>query len=119
MDDLDLLLGELSREAPPAGSLAQVGPRVRARLRQRAVTRYFLAAAAMLATLILAWPRPEPVAWPGVPEFAMPAPDFALSKSVVPVPSRSRVERPKAAIVGGDKLKLTTNDPKVVIYWSL
>ncbi len=119
MDELDLLLKDLAAEAPPEESLARVGPRVRRTLRMRAVTRYCLAAAAMLAAVVLAWPRAEEVPLPKMPEFHVPAPDFALSKSVVPVPSRSGIARPKATLAGGDKLKLSSTDPKVVIYWSL
>ncbi len=120
MDELERLLADLANEAPPAESLGRVAPRVKSALRRRALTRYVLAAAAMLAAGVFAWPNAEPLPpLPRVPDFSIPAPDFALSKTVVPVPSRSRVVRPKATLVDGDKLKLASTDPNVVIYWSL
>lgn len=123
MDELDDLLTGLSQQAPPSESLARVAPRVKSTLRRRAVTRYCLAAAAMLAAGFFALPQPEALPpLPAVPDFHLPAPDFALSKSIVPVPSRSRLARPqmpKAILTGEDKLKLASTDPNVVIYWSL
>ncbi|GAB4364887.1 MAG: hypothetical protein OHK0021_08640 [Bryobacter sp.] len=123
MDELDLLLRDMANEAPPAESLAKVGPRVRGTLRRRAVTRYCLAAAAMLATVLLAWPSAEPVPLPKVPDFSIPAPDFALSPRIFPSPSQSRMRpsRPRRMprLVDGDKLELASTDPNVVIYWSL
>jgi hypothetical protein len=132
MDELDLLLKDLAAEAPPADSLARVGPKVRGALRRRAITRYCLAAAAMLAAVVFAWPPQEAVPLPAVPDFSIPAPDFALSPfglsplTVPPTvlsPSQSR-QKPRPAqslprMVDGDKLELASTDPNVVIYWSL
>jgi hypothetical protein len=123
MDELENLLAGLAQEAPPADSLARVAPKVKSTLRRRAVTRYFLAAAAMLAAGFFAVPGADPLPpLPRVPDFAIPAPDFALSKTIAPVPSRSHLARPKApkaTVVAEDKLKLASTDPNVVIYWSL
>lgn len=123
MDELDDLLTGLSQQAPPSESLARVAPRVKSTLRRRAVTRYCLAAAAMLAAGFFAIPNPEPLPpLPRLPDLSIPAPDFALSKTIAPVPSRSHLARPKppkATMAGEDKLKLASTDPNVVIYWSL
>lgn len=123
MDELDRLLEDLSEEAPPADSIARVAPRVKNTLRRRTITRYTLATAAMLAAGFFALPNPEPLPpLPRLPEFSIPAPDFALSKTIAPVPSRSHLARPKtpkATMAGEDKLKLASTDPNVVIYWSL
>src|SRR5438045_3509069 len=98
MDDLDLLLGELSQEAPPAESLGRVAPRVRAAIRRRQFTQWTLAAAAMIAAVLLALPEkqadiplPEPV------QAIIAVPDLILS-SPAPAPlnlSRHRA-KPKA-----------------------
>jgi hypothetical protein len=119
MDELDLLLKDLANAPLPEESVARVAPRVRAALRRRAVTRYCLAAAAMLATVVFAWPEPEFIPPPQMPDFRIAAPDFALSIAPPPVPSQSRVAKPRPRVVDGDKLQLASTDPNVVIYWSL
>ncbi len=119
MDELDRLLKDLGNAPLPEDAVARVAPRVRATLRRRALTRYCLAAAAMLAAVVFAWPAPEAVPPPALPDFRIPAPDFALSPAPPPFPSRSRVVKPLPRVVDGDKLQLASTDPNVVIYWSL
>ena len=119
MDDLDLLLTNLRNEPLPEDSLNRIAPRVHQTLRRRRITRYTLAAAALLAatTLGLQTSQPDiPLPDPGKAIIAVPG-------LFIPVPApatlSSRRAKPKATIVDEHTVQLASTDKNVVIYWSL
>lgn len=115
MDDLDLLLNDLAQEAPPQASLDRIRPRLQATLRRRRVTRFTLAAAALIAVWQLVPPPADiPLPLPGeaiitVPDLVIAAPQIRLSQQ----------RRPKPRMLDENTVQLASTNPNIVILWSL
>lgn len=115
MDDLDLLLNDLAQEAPPQASLDRIRPRLQATLRRRRVTRFTLAAAALIAVWQLVPPPADiPLPLPGeaiitVPDLVIDAPQIRLSQQ----------RRPKPRMLDENTVQLASTNPNIVILWSL
>jgi hypothetical protein len=120
MDELDLLLDGLRREAPPADSLARIGPRFWRTIQRRRIAMACAATAATVLCLLgLSVVRQPELPLPAPPALRIPVPDLLISEPALPV-LRSRVKpRPQPRAVDAQTIQLASTDPNVVIYWSL
>jgi hypothetical protein len=119
MDDLDLLLTNLRDEPLPEDSLARIAPRVHQTLRRRRITRYTLAAAALLAATIASLPTSQPdIPLPDPGKAIISVPDLFIPVPAQPTLS-SRRAKPKATMLDEHTVQLASTDNNVIIYWSL
>lgn len=134
MDELEVWLGDLSRQEVPRDSLRRVSLGVQARLRKRRFGRFGLAAAALLALCFASFEElerraTEEIILPQAIEAVFPAPDLVISAPAVPagVSSwRPQLAQPmksqwvgEASWVGEAIVQLPSSDPNVVILWDL
>ncbi len=123
MDELEDLLAGLRQQAPPRESLERIGPRVHAALRRRRMTRYVLAAAALLAATIWMIPREaEPVPLPDPIRPVIAVPDLILNAPAPVMLSSHRAKptpRPRVRIVDEETIELASSNPNVKILWSM
>ncbi|WP_031500517.1 hypothetical protein [Bryobacter aggregatus] len=121
MDELELLLGRLAREAPPQKHLDRLRQRVHASIRRRRITRWTLAAALVLGAWQLTSIRETEILLPAPGEALIAVPDLILAPPVVAAPISRRAPRPKhvATPFDQDTIQLASTDKNVIIYWSL
>lgn len=117
MDELALLLDGLRREAPPADSLARIGPRFWRTIHRRRIALAFAATLICLLGFTLL-PQPD-VPLPAPPRLQIPVPELIFSAPAPPQVSRRVKPRPQPRVVDAQTIQLASTDPKVVIYWSL
>lgn len=132
MDDLEVLLADLSREPAPAESLRRVAQGVESKLRRRRMIQYFLAAAAIVTVCALSLQEMErramdEIALPRAVEAVFPAPDLFFSVPPLGPPVPASVSRVRPALkrtqapkwVGEAMVQLPSSDPNILILWDL
>lgn len=126
-EDIELALRDLRCDDPPPGALTAVRARVLEQTQSRRVAFWKwslapgLAAAAVLAVAL--WPRRSDVVLPSpeAPPVAVPAQVLVppAEPQRPPVPLRRKTVRLKTPEKQTEFIRLFTDDPDVVIYWSL
>jgi hypothetical protein len=126
-EDIELALRDLRCDDPPPGTLAAVRAQVLEQTQRRRAAWWTwglapgLAAVAVLAVVL--WPRhsdavlpePQPPPAPALAEVLVPAPE--PQRPAAPV--RRKTVKLKTPEEQTEFIRLFTDDPDVVIYWSL
>lgn len=117
-DDLDRALRELGAEDPPPAVLAAVRSGVLGRIRRPRWWMWTWAPVAAAALAILLWPRPAEIAPPPLIATTPAVPAAAWVKTERrPAPlSPRRLAPPERQT---EFIRIFTDDPDVVILWSL
>lgn len=126
-EDLELALQDLRGDDPPPGALAAVRGRVLEQSQRRRVAwwKWSLApgAAAAAVLAVMLWPRHSDVVLPApeAPPVAAPAEALAPPPAPqrAPAPVRPKTVKLRTPEKQTEFIRLFTDDPDVVIYWSL